>query len=219
MFDGDLLSPSSYLTPALLPALPSSPAPASTHPTSLQSTLTSDLQTRRSNLILYKRIHTEYTETKVTYKRQVYLYAMVERSRIPIPPLELFKVVNKIATELAMEELEVAQWSAYIEKLSPDDLSLGFEPVLLFVAYLSKEQFTPDISPFEAHCIVTHPDFKSRYSDWKESTHLPIAFSLIDLNQSLSALSKPRMRAFRSAYKDYNAMVDQLFPSFRKHTH
>jgi hypothetical protein len=118
--------------------------------------------------------------------------------------------INRIANDLMMEELEVALWAAYLDKVSTSDMQLGYETLLLFSAYSSKQHFTTDMHIFEAFCVHQSSDFAARYHQWRLVTDVVTTISLQELNKVVSMLSTPRTSPFQTRFSDYNALVSQL---------
>lgn len=103
----------------------------------------------------------------------------------------LYRLLNKIANNLLMNEFEISLWALFIDQLSETEKS--FKPALLlyFTAVAAKGYFNKDISIYEQHSHLCMPNFNIRYSSWLCMTNCNFDVTYSQIHNKYNQLSSP----------------------------
>jgi hypothetical protein len=164
----------------------------------------------RNLLREYEALQANYSLEGASQTTQMFLRMIAASPQLPkachqAPLLRYFYETSK---ELMMNELEVALWAIYLERLvwpmSDSPVSL----VLSFAAFAAKLHLNDNIAPIEAHLNRRVVNFSALHEQWAEGKQLSVTAR--ELNSKFKALHRVVQQPEEDALVDYNYCVDDI---------
>lgn len=134
-----------------------------------------------------------YRARSISAVRQQFLSRIVTQQPFGtrLSPMLLYRILNKIANILLMNEFEISLWALFIDQLSEAEKSFHPGLLLYFTGYAAKSYFNEDICIYEPYLnfMITH--FRIRYSNWLCMTSCNFDASYSQIFDKYSQLSAP----------------------------
>jgi hypothetical protein len=158
----------------------------------------------------YEGLQANYSVEGASQTTQMFLRMIAASPLVPkacrqAPLLRYFYEASK---ELMMNELEVALWAIYLERLvwPTSDSSVTLE--LSFTAFAAKLYLNDDIEPIEAYLNRRVVNFSTLHEHWAEGKQLSVTPR--ELNGKFKALHRVVQQPEEDALVDYNYYVDDI---------
>lgn len=134
-----------------------------------------------------------YRARSISAIRQQFLSRIVTQQPFGtrFSPVLLYRILNRIANILLMNEFEISLWALFIDQLSETEKS--FQPTLLlyFTGYAAKSYFNEDICIYEPYSNLLIPHFIIKYSNWLCMTNCNFDASYSQIFGKYNQLSAP----------------------------
>lgn len=163
----------------------------------------------------YEVQQTSYCIEGTTQTTQMFLRAISTSAPKAYKKLPLLRLLSEASKELMLNELEVALWAIYLERLvwPVTDTQLS----LVFAAFSVKLYLNDDTEPIEAQLSRRIANFSEMYESWTEDKQFTV--SPRELNSKFRALTSLAQQPEDEAIVDYNYYVDDILQIAPATTH
>ena len=152
-----------------------------------------------------------YKRRGVNALRQNFLSKVAKESTLnkKIHDFKLFKLLNKYANILELNEVQVAVWALLLDQAV--DQFLSIPKLLLYTGFTAKKYFEKDCRVLEAKLKHLVQGFAFKYNNWLLMTNATEDLSLQAVNAKLTELSKASVKPRpREGY--YEDLVSSIMP-------
>jgi hypothetical protein len=163
----------------------------------------------------YEVQQTSYCIEGTTQTTHMFLRAISTSAPKAYKKLPLLRLLSEASKELMLNELEVALWAIYLERLvwPVTDTQLS----LVFAAFSVKLYLNDDTEPIEAQLSRRIANFSGMYESWTEDKQFTV--SPRELNSKFRALTSLAQQPEDEAIVDYNYYVDDILQIAPATTH
>ncbi|CAG9320911.1 unnamed protein product [Blepharisma stoltei] len=122
------------------------------------------------------------------------------------------KLMISTAKDLALNEMECALWTIYLQKINWKNECSSSSLDLIYTAYASKSLLNENLKPFSLHLEKISENFLKNYEDWYNSHKQFFKVDSMEINCRFKEYSKPCFGEETGIF-DYNNCVDDILQS------
>lgn len=158
----------------------------------------------------YSRLLRPQPRDQIPYQISLCLRRVAASGPESLPKAVLHRKVVAVARELLLNELEVAVWSLYLERLVWNMSAEEVEKGLYLAGLATKAYFEENFEAFEEYLETIFPGFGQDYQQFSQSHLKTLTIAPKDLRIRFSALSMCPIKPLYVAATDYNDLTDTL---------